>query len=795
MKFRKIMSIIASAVMLSSTMGFASAATFPAPFDSGSAIVYGANGNVQMDMASAVNIQTAIGKVSGSDAAVGIPTGSWQVKTSSDNLEIGEPIANVTSYIGANELPILADGQLTNEKGTAKYEQFLYFDDKASSVTYTDDGNENIGLFYKANSGTVIARYVMDFTTNLQSDIDASNVLNDVKDKELVILGKTYTITNAVNSSASQVDLTLMGGANKVTISNGEELTVGGKKISVMVTDTNKAKFTVDGSTTSNLAVGDTETLDDGTYLGVSDITYQNFAGGLMQATVYVGADKLFLDDGSSLQVNGKTVSNTNVNITKAFSNGDVSISAITINMTAEDNLFVPVGSSLSKAVNLDHPEVLFSQNWDIAFKGLADATYETDTLKRSSDAKMKLDFTNFNDYAIDMPLMYSNTTGIFAGDRLGYELVLNASAGMLNNSGAGVGIAKNQYFILNTANPTTGANANNAKSFVVQYKGSDKVTAESPTAKFDILGGDNNKEVSVSSAGVINLQLGGTTFVFNNVTTGVSNDFNIALAAGSDYATSNGAAGSLSGYLRTGNNVLVNITDTNATAGGFGDGSSWKVIMTQDDTNVDGDNYLLSTARTLFTDTLLNDSSGNIADTVAAGTGNTWETDPSDSNHQTFVTNFGTKIDYVNPSSSPGTVEIQVPASAVEPLVFVTSGAVSAGTTATGGLALIVDDSKIDTVKDMNLVVVGGSCINAAAAKILGSATPLCASAFTEKTLVGVNQYIIKTVASPYNAAKVAILVAGYEGADTLSAAKLVAEKTVKTDIGTSQVYPIASA
>ena len=58
--FKKVASILASGAMLASTIGFAAAATFPAPFDSGSAIVYGANGNVPVDMAAAVNIQTAI---------------------------------------------------------------------------------------------------------------------------------------------------------------------------------------------------------------------------------------------------------------------------------------------------------------------------------------------------------------------------------------------------------------------------------------------------------------------------------------------------------------------------------------------------------------------------------------------------------------------------------------------------------------------------------------------------------------------------------------------------------------
>ena len=76
----------------------------------------------------------------------------------------------------------------------------------------------------------------------------------------------------------------------------------------------------------------------------------------------------------------------------------------------------------------------------------------------------------------------------------------------------------------------------------------------------------------------------------------------------------------------------------------------------------------------------------------------------------------------------------------------------------------------------------------------MLGSDTPICTEAFTEKTGVGAGQYIIKTVASPENAQKIAMLVAGYEAADTKNAVAKAIEG-VSSDKDTSQVYPITSA
>ena len=784
--FKKVASILASGAMLASTIGFAAAATFPAPFDSGSAIVYGANGNVQVDMAAAVNIQTAIGTISGTEA--GIPEGSWRVETSSDNLEIDESIRQVDTYIDKDSLPILADVEITNEKGTAKYEQFFYFDDQTTSrVTYQEDDNENIGLFFKIDSGRTIARYVMEFSNNLESDVATDSSYEDIEDEEIVMLGKTYTIITAVNTSAGVTDLTLMSGANKVIVSNGEELTVAGKTISVLVSATNEARFTVDGETTAKLAKGGTAKLDDGTYLGVSDITYQSFAGGIMQATAYVGADKIELKDGSNMVVNAETINEANVNISDTISGGDVSIDTITINMTAEDDLYVPEGGKLSAAADLDEPEVLITQNWDIVYSGLDDNEYTEIKLRKSTDSKIILDFENINGDEISLPLFFTNTSGVFGGQKEGYELILNASSN----------ITKNQYFILNTADPTTAANANNARSYVVQYKGSDKSTDTNPKMKFNIIGVDNSKEVSLSSE-TSSLKLGGSTFTFNCSSTATVNDCDIRLTS-SGYATYNTAPnvnGTLSNYIRTKNNVLINITDTNVSEANHSmithvtdQSSDWTVKFQLDDTEADGDQYVLTTEKDIVLATYSNNSDGEFGTTFNGGNASSWISDPDDNTKSTYIDTYGVEVDYVNPSSAPASVTLKVPKSIVTPKVYVTSGAVTGGTTAAGGLAPIVADSAISTVQGSNLVVVGGSCINSVAAKLLGSDSPLCGADFTAKTTVGAGSYVIDTFASPYTAGKVAMLVAGYEAADTTAAAQKVVDDSLSPDASAAAV------
>jgi len=81
---------------------------------------------------------------------------------------------------------------------------------------------------------------------------------------------------------------------------------------------------------------------------------------------------------------------------------------------------------------------------------------------------------------------------------------------------------------------------------------------------------------------------------------------------------------------------------------------------------------------------------------------------------------------------------------------------------------SIIVKDTEVSSVANKNLIVVGGSCINTVAAKLFGVPVNTCGEAFTVATGIGAGQYIIEQYTSPYNSEKVALLVAGYEAAET---------------------------
>ena len=366
---KKIAAIGTSALIVGISAGAAVAANYPNPFISGDvAVVYGAD---SIDTVQAMNINLDLASRGGtSDSGSSVVGDAWQVKTSSDKFEIGESIYDVEKYIDDDSLPLLAAGEIVNSKGTATYDQYLYFSDVSSSmINYTEDDDVDlVGDYFFIANGHNIAKYTLDFNTNLESDI-TSGTLDDIEDEVISILGKDYTITTATNGSGG-VELTLMSGAETATITSGEELPpLGGYTISAVVSSSTAVQFTVDGKTIDKMNKGEIEPIP-GTndYIAVTDISYESYSGGLHQATFWIGADKLLLRNTQDLEVNAETINGATVTINHTESGGDISITEIVVNLTAQDDYLVPVNGKLSAEISTegDEPQILIGQNWDI---------------------------------------------------------------------------------------------------------------------------------------------------------------------------------------------------------------------------------------------------------------------------------------------------------------------------------------------------------------------------------------------------------------------------------------------
>ncbi len=171
-----------------------------------------------------------------------------------------------------------------------------------------------------------------------------------------------------------------------------------------------------------------------------------------------------------------------------------------------------------------------------------------------------------------------------------------------------------------------------------------------------------------------------------------------------------------------------------------------------------------------------------------------------SNTNYYQFMDYWGTVVNLDKTTTSQAIATVYAPTvQAYEQLYLGPTGAL----TSTGGTqagAPIVKDSQISSVYNNNLVIVGGSCINSAAATLVGGAK--CGPDWTAATKgpndqgVGPNQFLIQSFNSNLNAAGlVALLVAGYEAADTLNAATYLTTQKPDTAFGKKYIGTTSSS
>ena len=155
-----------------------------------------------------------------------------------------------------------------------------------------------------------------------------------------------------------------------------------------------------------------------------------------------------------------------------------------------------------------------------------------------------------------------------------------------------------------------------------------------------------------------------------------------------------------------------------------------------------------------------------------------------SDSDHSKDVDMWGVIALTDADDSDQKILDISYPESQVYAKIYI--GETAAFDSASGGLGnVLVLDSEVASVATKNLIVVGGSCVNTAAAALVGGA--YCEADWTTATSAGTGQYVVKAYATSSITSKLALLVAGYEAADTTAAATYVT--TTEFDTSTANV------
>ena len=412
MKFRKTVSKILAlgtgAVMVGATILSATAAAdlkdFPAPFVQDgkfNAVLVVGDSAASSDVIGSVDVATSLQFASrvkktvstsgGGD--VGISGEAWRAGLGAKKLEFSETreagtasvqqenIRNITTFISDDELPsLLTDGTFSNTQGDYDYRQYIYFDSNPPkgdpgpmlSVVYAEDPDTSVSadyLFIDGASGNTIARYALEFTESAKSDVtDSAGAISttgtylwNFEGKNIKMLGRDWSIVKARTDSATthnETDFTFMGGAVKDVLNEGDTktYTIGGNDYEVTLdfVGSTTAKLTINGEVTDSLQEGSTQTLKDGTQVGIRDIIAQDFAGGVRKTEFYIGADKIRLRDTQSvtstfggeqtLEVGTESITGTKVSVSGTSTTNSYTLTSISINVTATEDEYVPAG-------------------------------------------------------------------------------------------------------------------------------------------------------------------------------------------------------------------------------------------------------------------------------------------------------------------------------------------------------------------------------------------------------------------------------------------------------------------
>jgi hypothetical protein len=465
-----------------------------------------------------------------------------------------ETIGDIISRVHSWHLTALDDGIVTNQRGDFEYVQDLYFNSQESGyVQYLENNDGVTSDFLHFPNGQLIARYELEFKDSFESrilgNLNDNNDITAIDDFENVpvnLFGKDYEI--AVATSSYNLDdgiaITLVSDYVKDFLTVGEtktyRITGTDYEVALIGFNNNGAVFNVNGEATDELPVRGVYAFSDG-----STIIVTNNAPGLnnVQASVtfYLAKERMDLIDsnvkdiGSShdLRVNNDAILHAPVIIQGISSNGVFSIDKISIEINADDDFWVGQGETLSEEMKDEgsSPKALFTQNWDIAYRGLAKERTGLISFARAGPDNIELKFVDGNGNPAKAPIAHADSASIRLGDD-NDDLVINE----LNE------ISKGAYFIVSDETGEDGRR----RTYALRYIGADKISGANPVLKFEDLGSGQRIERPVTPTAandgsglteIGQIKLGGATFRVYNTSSIDRDDYSVSVDLNGDGA------------------------------------------------------------------------------------------------------------------------------------------------------------------------------------------------------------------------------------------------------------------
>jgi hypothetical protein len=871
--FKKIASVLASAVMLGSTAGMALAANYPDPLvvggaaDVGIVVTSGSHAGAVSDWDVAVSLQSALqGLVTSATTTTGsgVSGEAYPLYTSSSKVYFNDSINSVKDIITDSALPtILADGDFSGNVDS-DFTQVIDFHTQAYfgfDKIPTSDDDPTLGVIL----GTTAGNRIYSAQVTFDKAINFSH--SDSEGESLTLFGQTFTVgvdtdtdTIVLYKSAQTLDLSV-GGDNP---NPSETVTIDDEEYTIELTAASDTSATI--KVTDSEGNSDTKEINEADSKKIQslevavNIADESTATNTISAEVTVGAQKVKLEDGDEVKLgtDEDAVDNTQIDFGTGNPNN---LTTLYINISAlntDEDAILEGGSFVDPVFG----------TFKIDFAGInvpEDSTArETIDIKYSGDDKATITMTShtgdtkenfywyYNDSAsvgladssgdkinvIEMAMINKSQYAVVGNEDEGYLIevkrVYNASTGYSNDEVKVRDVFSGSEDTASITAEGTGTITIGGKSYTVTYV-DDRSASDDEYIRLNYPDSSGNNAVVYPT---IETGKGAKLTFYEPLTITITNwDGSSNTLAGLLFPDGNGYETITVTYAGSAGNALWNITDggtitqLNTSLGSGADSVKVKIgngvyyNFTTTGTANQTTLYLLNSDASANVDKpgLLifaeeddnNEYEALIVEMEGAGTSSdgvgvsdiemTWSNQTvsqykqleSDDDLIKLVDLWGTIVTIDKSESDQYTATISYPDEQIYAQLYISeeSAAITAETTsAGGGQVLVVKDTEVESVKDSNLVVVGGSCINSVAAEVLGIDYPTCGSDFTTATNVGAGQYLIKAVASPYNAEKTAVLVAGYEAADTKNAAEKLKEGHA-TDVDTENIYPVTTA
>lgn len=838
--FRRVASLIGSALMIGSTIGVAAAASYPGPFVAGGnanvGVVVG-NSAASSDFLASTSLVKSLQKElssqtsssSSGTGASGSGGDSENLATTSRKLYYGDGINSAVSALSVSELPnVLVDGTVTDLTGTEyDYTQSIVLGATASA--YGNSGGDLDDPVLHLNVGTATTAPLYNYTLSFTKNLNVSDATN-VQGQTISILGVDYVI----GASSTQSVLYLYGAGNTVTVAGGESVTVdvgGTEHVIELVTTASStaATISVDGSRRS-VTESNKYQFPGEVIVYVKDIVHPAFAGDIREAELIIGANALKISNGATVKsgADESTVKGTLGTLTAGSGDG---LSKITVSVAMEksrvdhlatgDEFTDPVFGGLSVQFGGAVPTLDSDSRGEIIIETdnnqYAYVTF--DSARSGSAGAQRLTYVYDN-----------NTAATAVQPLLAYQSVPTTDKGRIHVY-EGETLRESDYVIINQGDSGTILEIE-----TIDYDDSDltgtidltdvitgdtqQVTLNNASNRIykdsiNFFGGNGYTIDSNLAGTLINITWGSSTrTLFPRIKlkdggwlaflqeTGIANGTTVILPDGLTTLAVTGTAVISDSVFARANSYTVNginwttaktANSTTETIVGLGNpacnfsaalGPAVLFIEPKKWDDASYGNFICTPMDTEGTTEI------GIADPVMNGTNSGFVTLSSDTYQKEAVDEYGTLITKVDATNENGVATISYPASQMYLDVLFTAEGVtvtpgSSGDSTSKDLGdVTVYDSQYSQVSSKNVIVIGGSCINSVAATLLGGA--YCGADFTANTDVADGQFLIESFDNPdADGDEVALLVAGYEAADTVNAVKYLITEDVDTTVG----------